>query len=264
MPELPDVEGFRRVLAEHAGEPIRAVRVYDTGVLRGVGARRLDATLRGRRFESPRRHGKWLIAPAGGPVLLLHFGMTGSLSWHRPDRPRHPHDRVVWVLAGGELRYRDMRKLQGVRLAGDDAEVARLLGALGPDACAVTWSAFDDLLARHRARLKTVLTDQSTIAGLGNLLADEICWRARVNPIRPARDLAEGERHALYRAMRRVLRASVRAGRVPPLASWLTGVRDDPGAPCPRCCTPLSDRRLSGRRTVWCHRCQPARPGTPR
>lgn len=258
MPELPDVEGFRRVLAEHAGERIEAVRVYDPGVLRGIGVAELDAALRGRRFGPPRRHGKWLIAPVGGPVVLLHFGMTGSLSWHGPDRPRHRHDRVVWELSGGDLRYRDMRKLQGVRLADGDAEVARLLGGLGPDACDVSRPLFEALLAGRRARLKTVLTDQSVIAGLGNLLADEICWRARLNPLRPARDLAEGERHALYGAMRRVLRESVRAGRVPPRGSWLTGARDRPGDPCPRCGTTLSERRLSGRRTVWCRRCQPA------
>ncbi|MGH3388580.1 MAG: Fpg/Nei family DNA glycosylase [Actinomadura sp.] len=257
MPELPDVEGFRRVLAEHTGAPIRAVRVYDPGVLRGVSARRLGDTLRGRRFEDPRRHGKWLIAPVGGPVLILHFGMTGSLSWHDPDRPRHRHDRVVWSLADGELRYRDMRKLQGVRLAGSGAQAARMLDELGPDALEVSRERFGELLAGRRGRLKTALTDQTAIAGLGNLLADEICWRAHISPLRAAKDLDEADRRTLYQAMRRVLHASIKAERIPPRDSWLTGARDKPEGTCPHCGAVLSSRRVSGRRTVWCHHCQP-------
>ncbi|WP_395110751.1 Fpg/Nei family DNA glycosylase [Actinomadura sp. SCN-SB] len=257
MPELPDVEAFRRVLAEHTGDPITGVRVRDPGVLRDVGPRRLDRALRGHRFGTPRRHGKRLLAPAEGPVLTFHFGMTGSLSWHSHDDEPHPHDRVVLSLEDGELRYRDMRKLQGIRLMENEAEAEESLSDLGPDATEIPRGDFDALLARRRGRLKTVLTDQSALAGLGNLLADEICWHARVNPLRPARDLDDDERAALYRAMRRVLRESVKAGRVPPRRSWLTGVRDRPDGTCPRHDVPLSRERMSGRTTVWCPRCQP-------
>lgn len=257
MPELPDVEGFRRVLSEHTGKPIRAVRVRDPGVLRGISARRLAGALRGHRFERPRRHGKWLIAPAGEPVLLLHFGMTGSLSWHSPGEPWHRHDRVAWRFDDGELRFRDMRKLQGIRLAGDEAQAERVLAGLGPDAREVSRRRFGELLSRRRGRLKSVLTDQAVLAGLGNLLADEICWRARIDPRRAAADLDEAELDTLYGAMRRVLRESIKAGRVPPRGTWLTGARDEPHAPCPRCGTPLSSRRIAGRTTVWCPRCQP-------
>jgi formamidopyrimidine-DNA glycosylase len=259
MPELPDVEGFRRVLAEHAvGRRVERVRVRDPGVVRDTSPRRLDRAVRGHRFREPRRHGKWLIAPTdGGPTVLLHFGMTGSLSWHDRDEPEHRHDRVVFEIGDGELRYRDMRKLQGVRLAADDREVDRLLGELGPDALAVSRKQFDELLTRRRGRLKSVLTDQSIIAGLGNLLADETCWHAQINPSRPAGDLDEDERKRLHQAIRRVVRESIKDERVPPRASWLTGVRDDPHPDCPRCGTRLARRRVSGRTTIWCPRCQP-------
>ncbi|MFG6191767.1 Fpg/Nei family DNA glycosylase [Nonomuraea sp. JJY05] len=257
MPELPDVEGFRQVLSEHTGEPIRAVRVRDPGVLRGVGAGRLASALRGHRFEQPRRHGKWLIAPAGGPVLMLHFGMTGSLSWHSPEEPWHRHDRVVWRFDDGELRYRDMRKLQGIRLADDEAQVERVLGGLGPDAREVSYACFGRLLSSRRGRLKPALIDQTFLAGLGNLLADEICWHAGVNPQRAVGDLDEAERAALYGAMRRVLRESIKARCVPARDTWLTGARDEPGGPCPRCGRPLSRGRIAGRTTVWCPGCQP-------
>lgn len=257
MPELPDVEGFRRVLAEHAGDRIRSVEVRDAGVLRGVSEGRLGRALRGHRFEEPYRRGKWLIAPAEGPVLILHFGMTGSLSWHPSGEAEHRHDRVVWRLDGGELRFRDMRKLQGVRLARDERDAERLLAGLGPDALDLSRAGLAARLGGRRGRLKSALTDQSVIAGLGNLLADEICWRARIDPLRQARDLDEDETGALYRAMRRVLRESVGAERVPPRRTWLTGARDDPEGRCPRCGTPLSRRSVSGRTTVWCGHCQP-------
>ncbi|WP_207934477.1 zinc finger domain-containing protein [Actinomadura sp. KC06] len=150
-----------------------------------------------------------------------------------------------------------MRKLQGVRLAADGEAAERALDGLGPDASGLSRRDLAGLLSGRRGRLKTTLTDQSVLAGLGNLLADEICWRARINPLRTARDLDDAELTALHRAMRRVLRESVKAGRVPPRDTWLTGARDEPEAACPRCGTTLSSRRVSGRRTVWCRTCQP-------
>jgi formamidopyrimidine-DNA glycosylase len=260
VPELPDVEGFRRVLAEHAaGRRVTSVVVHDAGVLRGTSPRALSDALRGRRLEKPGRHGKWLVAPADGPVLMLHFGMTGALTWHRPGDPADRFDRIDFHFDTGELRFADMRKLQGVRLAADDHEVAEVLADLGPDALEVGEQAFADLLARRRGRLKSVLTDQSVLAGLGNLLADEVTWQGRLNPFRPAAELSDAERRRLFVALRRTLRDSVRAGRVPTTGGWLTGVRDEPGAGCPRCGTPLVRRRLSGRGTVWCPHCQPER-----
>ncbi|MDT0388827.1 Fpg/Nei family DNA glycosylase [Streptomyces dubilierae] len=260
MPELPDVEGFRLLLESCAsGRMIRHVDVRDPGVLHGIDARGLRDALVGRRFGTPRRHGKWLLARTGGPTLVLHFGMTGSLVCARTEDPVEAYDRVLFTLAGGRrLRFRDQRKLQGLWLAHDDSDVDRLLGRQGPDALAVDRTEFETLLAARRGHLKTALTDQSVLAGLGNLLADEILWRARLRPDRPARDLTEADRRRLYGEMRRTLRTSVSAGRVPPRDSWLTGRRDDHDPRCPRCGTALCRTRMAGRGTVWCPRCQPA------
>lgn len=259
MPELPDVEGFRKVLTSCAkGRVIQRVDVRDTGVLRGVSTRRLRDTLVGRRFTEPERHGKWLLAHTGGPTLLLHFGMTGRLACARPDDAVEAHDRVLFTLGGGrQLRYRDQRKLQGLWLADDDSEAARLLAGQGPDAMAVDRAEFEAALSSHRGRVKTVLTDQSVLAGLGNLLADEILWRAGLRPTVRASDLTEADRRRLYAGMRRTLRSAVTAGCVPPRDSWLTGHRDDTDPACPRCGTLLRRSRVAGRGTVWCPRCQP-------
>lgn len=140
MPELPDVEAFRLVVADHAvGRPVRSVEVTDTGVLRGVSAARLRDHVSGCRLRSPWRHGKWLVVPiASGAAMLMHFGMTGSLLWAADGDGRQAHDRVVFGFDDGELRYRDQRKLKGIRFAADESEVERELAALGPDAAEVS------------------------------------------------------------------------------------------------------------------------------
>ncbi|GGI93970.1 Fpg/Nei family DNA glycosylase [Streptomyces brasiliensis] len=259
MPELPDVEGFREVMNSCGrGRRVRQLDVRDTGVLRGVTAKRLRREVEGRRLGPPRRHGKLLIVPVDdGPVLIWHFGMTGALLCASSDDPLEAHDRVVLTLDGDQqLRYRDQRKLQGVRLAEGSAAVERILAALGPDALDMERRDLGALLAGRRGAVKAVLMDQSAVAGLGNLLSDEILWRARVAPARPARDLSDVEVRHVFTAMRRVLATSLRATCVPARRTWLTGHRDDHEPTCPRCGGRLRSRRISGRRTVWCPHCQ--------
>ncbi|MFF4038137.1 MULTISPECIES: Fpg/Nei family DNA glycosylase [unclassified Streptomyces] len=259
MPELPDVEGFRDVLNTCGrGRRVRRVDVRDTGVLRGVTAKRLRREVEGRRLGRPWRHGKLLVVPVGdGPALVWHFGMTGELVRARTEDPLDTHDRVVLTLDDErQLRYRDQRKLQGIRFSPSPRALERLLARLGPDALEMTRPDFLKLLAGRRGAVKGVLMDQSLIAGLGNLLSDEILWRAHVTPVRPARDLGDAEARRVFTAMRRVLATSTRAGRVPPRRTWLTGHRDDAEPACPRCGGRLRSRRVSGRRTVWCERCQ--------
>ena len=257
MPELPDVEGFKRMLARHAvGRRIERVNVRDPGVLRGVSARQLSSRLRNCRFAEPRRQGKWVIARTDGPAVLMHFGMTGSLRWTGRGVPAERFERLTFVTDGGELHYDDMRKLTGISLASNDEEAGRLLGSLGPDALAVRRGEFAWLLRGRRAAVKVVLMDQHAIAGLGNLLTDEILWRACINPRRPGGSLTTSELHRLHARMRWVLRTSIQAGDVPARPSWLTGVRYQPASRCPRCRTPLKQARIGGRTSLWCPRCQ--------
>src|SRR5919198_2289784 len=165
MPELPDVEGFRRVLARHAkGRPIQRVDVLDRTLLRNSSPRALGRVLRGRRFAEPRRHGKWVLAPVGDATVLMHFGMTGLLEWSGADAPRHQHDRIVFRCQGGELRYRNMRKFGGIWLATDERGRERVTGPLGPDAESVDQDEFLELVAGRRGGVKAALMDQTLIA----------------------------------------------------------------------------------------------------
>ena len=258
MPELPDVEGFRRRLERHGrGRRIGTVDVLDAGVVRNASTATLRRRLTGRRLSRPERRGKWLLAPTDGPVLLLHFGMTGSLEW---EAEPHRHDRVVFHLDGGDLRYRDQRKLQGLWLARDEDEAARIIGPQGPDALGLAKHRLQERLAERKSGLKAALMDQTAVAGLGNIVTDEVLWRARLHPGRPPGSLAPPEWDRLHRALATVLRTSVKEGQVPPRTSWLTGVRDECHPTCPRCGTTLRRTRTAGRATLWCPSCQPAGP----
>ena len=260
MPELPDVEHFRHFLSQHAsGRLIDHVVVTDPGILRGVDAGVLDRALRGHRFLEPDRHGKWLIAWTTGPAVLIHFGMTGDLSWSDGPAGRHRHDRVVFVLDRGELRYRNMRKLGGLWLAHDPDEVTTILGSLGPDALEVKRRQFLQLLAHRRGRVKPLLMNQRLVAGLGNILVDEILWQARIHPLTPAETLSETQRDELFTRMRSVVRRSVeRYDYVEENRRWLSRVRGRPGARCPRCREELARTVIAGRTSYYCPRDQPA------
>lgn len=257
MPELPDVEGFRRRFARYAvGRRVLGVEVVDRDLVRNRSPQGLGRALRAREFTAAERHGKWLIARTGGPALLMHFGMTGLVHWTARDENRHPHDRVVFLLSGGELRFRDQRKFGGVWLARDDRERERVTGPMGPDAMELDADLLDSLLGGRRGALKPALMDQRLVAGMGNLLCDEVLWRTRVAPLRPAAKLSDRELRALDRELHDVLRRSNRRGRIPPERGWLTGVRDEPAPACPRCGTRLRRAKVGGRTTCWCPRCQ--------
>ncbi len=259
MPELPDVEHYRRVLADYAaGRRIERTVTTDPGILRNVSAASLDRALQGHRFEEPERHGKWLLAWTSGPAVLIHFGMTGDLIPAEGPDGRHRHDRVIFVLDRGELRYRNMRKLGGLWLAHDRGEARAILGPLGPDALGLDRRGFRALLDRRRGRVKAALMDQTFLAGIGNLLADEALWQARIHPAHRIEDLDQEERDRLFTALRKVVRTSVeRFDEVPSLRGWLSHVRGRPGAACPRCGSELGRLVVAGRTTYLCPRCQP-------
>ncbi len=259
MPELPDVEGFRRVIADHAtGHDIHSVTVPDPPRLADTTPQGLGQALRGRRFAEPRRHGKWLLAPTeDGPTLVFHFRMTGAMVW-ADDADRHPHDRVVMAVDGGELRYREQRRLGHIWLAHSEDEIASITGELGPDALEIDWEQLSEALAGTRATLKSALMDQRRLAGLGNELTDEILWRAGLAPRTRTDHLSDQAVAGLHDALSTVLADSVAAGQIPEQPGWLESQRSADDPRCPSCGTRLRVETVAGRTTYWCPRCQSA------
>ena len=245
MPELPDVESARRQIEER-GLHRRIVGVYDgdSYVSRPHAPGEIAEALTGRELVAAHRRGKsmWLETSGGGPILGLHLGMAGRIAIDEEPSDQG-WDRFVMRFAdGGSLALRDKRRLGRARLEPD-------IGALGPDAAEVTRPRFRELMHRSRAPIKARLMDQSVMAGIGNLMADEILWRAYLDPRRAAEDLSDEELDRLWREMRSIIRTSVRRGHAG-ITEMIPERRRD--GHCPRCGTAMARATVGGRTTYWC------------
>ena len=266
MPELPDVELYRRYLDAHARDrTIARVAVSDARILGDLSAKTFIAALEGNRFEGSRRHGKHLLVQlARDGWLTLHFGMTGSLAYFERAADDPPYDRVHLEFAnGGHLAYVNRRMLGRVGLA-DDADAFVQSEELGPDALdpAFDVTAFATALEGRRRDVKSVLMEQQLIAGIGNIYADEILFQARLHPKTAAAALDDRQRAALFEQIRTVLKTAIDCGagaeqfldRLPD--DYLLPHRDK-GGKCPRCGQPIVTLKSAGRTSYFCPRCQP-------
>jgi len=255
VPELPEVEAYRALAETARGREITAVAAPDPWYLKGgVDARSLRNALVGRRLASSRRIGKLLLLDLeGGPTLGLRFGMTGRLVLdgvpgvealrYTSNAERPGWDRFALDLdRGGRLAVRDPRRLGGVILDPDESR-------LGPDALAVRPAGLRAALKGSAAPLKARLMDQSRLAGVGNLIADEVLWRAGLDPARPAQSLSDAELHRLARVLRTVIEQLVARGGS---HRGDLGPARVPGGRCPRDGAALVRRTIGGRTTWSC------------
>ncbi len=266
MPELPDVETFKRTVADRCrGRTIDHAVVGDPGILEGISARDLEQRLKGARIASARRHGKHLfleLRDAG--VLAMHFGTNGYPQIVHEPAEDPPFTRLALVFeAGDRLAYVNPRRLGRVGLAESvDAFVAD--GKLGPDALdpGLDQSAFAAILAGRSRDIKSALMDQSLVAGIGNIYSDEILFQAGIHPAAPASRLSPESATRLFRVMRQTLETAVDRGagserdvdRLP--KNFLLRERHA-GGHCPKCDTLLSVAKRGGRTSYFCRRCQP-------
>jgi formamidopyrimidine-DNA glycosylase len=248
MPELPEAERARQAMDRALGREIVAVDDRDTYVCRPHPPGEIAAALVGHSLASTHRRGKFLWAEtADGPVLGLHLGMAGRIVIDEEPAPRN-WDRFTLEFAdGGRLALRDKRRLGRALIDPDFAHV-------GPDAAMVGREAFRARIGRGTMPVKARLLDQRSISGVGNLLADETLWQARLSPRQPAGSLGEAELDHLRRVLRAATRSAIRHGGVH-TGELIPHRRRD--GHCPRCGTPLARDTIGGRTTYWCRACQP-------
>jgi formamidopyrimidine-DNA glycosylase len=248
MPELPEAERARQQIERALGREIVAVDDRDTYVCRPHPPGEIAAALTGRRLTRAHRRGKFLwVETDDGPDLGLHLGMAGRIAIDEEQAPRG-WDRFALEFAdGGRMALRDKRRLGRAVIDPDFTHV-------GPDAAEVGRDVFRDRVGRGSTAIKARLLDQGVIAGVGNLLADETLWRARLSPRRVAGELSVEELDHLRRELRAATRDAIRNGGVH--TGRFMPARERGGS-CPRCRGPLERATIGGRTTYWCPRCQP-------
>ncbi len=259
MPELPDVETFKRYLdATSLHQRVDDVDVRNAYVLKEISARELVRELKGRRFESSRRHGKHLFVRTNGDVCLrLHFGMTGSLRYFKGKENAPPHARVLFIFENDyQLAFDDQRMFGEIGLLSDVDDFLKKR-ELGPDALDIDLAEFKKLIGKHRGAVKSVLLNQKLIAGIGNIYADEILFRVRLHPATEISHLGDKALTKLFRATRYILEKAIAAkadvNQMP--RSWLLPHRGK-GGKCPRCGRNLKSATIGGRTAWFCAHCQ--------
>src|SRR5207248_139607 len=297
MPELPEVEtivnDLRPQLVGRRFELLHLTRdpAIRARLVRYPSADKFIRRLRGRTIKAVERRGKYIVMPleaaaaepngtdrANGVVpttderVIVHLGMTGHLRvWEPEETPvKHTHFRAL-LDSGLELRYDDPRQFGRLVVGSmDELIAARAFPArLGPEPIHgdLTEAEFERLIRARRRPVKSALLDQSFLAGVGNIYADEACFRAGIRPSRWTHRLTVRERRALYGAIQHVLENSI-AARGSSIINYVDGfglpggnqekllVYGRSGEPCLRCGMPLQGTRLAGRGTVYCRTCQ--------
>ncbi|QHI69746.1 DNA-formamidopyrimidine glycosylase [Tichowtungia aerotolerans] len=268
MPELPEVETIRRQLcaAGICGRIIERISIGWPRTVEPMAPAAFRKKVTGQTIGAVSRHGKWLIFELDDiDNLLVHLRMTGGFYFSEGDLKKGPYDRLVFQLSDGmNLHFRDPRKFGRVRLG------IFPLG-LGPDAMEITPRPFFQTLEKSNRQLKPLLLDQSFVAGIGNIYADEALFAARLRPDRRSGTLSEDEKQALYYGITNVIRAAVEnggtslgdgQGNYVDLNGNSGGHQDKAnvygraGKPCVECGRPLEKTTLAQRTTVFCPHCQ--------
>lgn len=273
MPELPEVETLRRGLAQSLpGTGVRAVRVKETRLRRPVRARRLRSRLMTRPILAVQRRSKYLLVEfEGDAYMVVHLGMSGTLTLVEAPTPLESHVHVVFELDDGrELRFRDPRRfgwvdaLSRAELASDAS-----FTTLGPEPLSESWRT-ESLVEAARGRrvpVKSFLMDAKVVVGVGNIYASEALYRAGVHPRRAAGRIAEPRWSKVHGAVREVLREAIE-NRGTTLRDFHDTAGDDggnakalrvygrEGEACLACERPIRRVVQSGRSTYYCPRCQ--------
>jgi formamidopyrimidine-DNA glycosylase len=266
MPELPEVETIKNELLPHVlNRTIKTVDVFWDRMVKKPSIKEFRAQVVGQKITSLTRRGKYLFFHlSGGKILVMHMKMTGSLVMNSKDTK---YARAVFHLDNGKAVYfHDPRKFGKMWLEKDTKAVTSQLGPepLDKDFTPASLAA---ILSKRTAPIKPVLLDQSIIAGIGNMYADESLFAARIHPEKPTNKLTKVEVNRLHVAIQTVLQKAlkkkgasvrnyIRPDGAPGTAHDEFNVAHGVGKNCPRCGTPIQRIVVRGRGTYFCPNCQ--------
>lgn len=263
MPELAEVEWFRKQWDPGVGHEIVGLSLHDTNrVFRETDARALRENLIGQRLLGSQRRGKRMLFEfSGDNFLFVHLGMTGKIHVASRDYCPAKRDHLILFQKDRALVFSDYRQFGRVRFHhGRDEPDWWKSEAPEIDSAKFDRKFMDQFLDRHRkAPIKAALLMQNGFPGIGNWMADEILWRAKVLPSKRIRRLTVQDRHQVFRATKFVVRRSLETlGRdfSDPPRNWLIHQKWKRDGLCPIHRTPLRHATVAGRTTAWCAKCQ--------
>ncbi len=270
MPELPEVETVVQGIREDlAGRTFVSAMIYWPNTAPDLPSHHFNDRLQGQTVQAVRRRAKYILIELTTDVLIIHLRMTGRLYVTKPtadpDKPQHL--RAEFGMDNGlALRFYDMRKFGKIYLVTD---VQQITGGLGPEPLedAFTTGEFRERLRNRSRAIKPLLLDQSFVAGVGNIYADESLWMSQIDPRRKADTLDDNEIESLYENIRTVLAAAIE--HEGSSFSWYLKpdgskgehqnhfrVYDREDEPCQRCGDPIMKIRVAQRGTHFCATCQ--------
>jgi len=261
MPELPEVESQLAYLRGTAlGRTICKVSVFESRIIKNPSVASFRRGLTGRRLLSASRRGKYLIVQMDrGRILVLHFGMGGDLQYYQDPRQRPRFARIEFVLDNGyRLAFTCPRNICRVMSVKSASDVPGLRDTGPEPLCkAFTLSVFKRVIQSGSTRaIKAFIMDQSRIAGIGNIYADQILFEARVRPIKKTSSLDDQEISRVYRSIRRVLKKALPTASDEELPEHYIYSRDFRGLGCITCGSTFKKTRVGGRTTRYCGVCQ--------
>lgn len=273
MPELPEVETVRKGIKQLVqGKTIISVDVLWDRIIEYPDVCDFTQELIGQTILDVDRRGKYLIFKLSDADLISHLRMEGKYDFQEKslvENPKHTHV-IFHFTDGSQLSYHDVRKFGRMALVPKDTALSyKSLALLGPEPTEETFelSAFQEKLHYSSRAIKTQLLDQTTVAGLGNIYADEVLWEAKIHPERPANSLTKKEVIALHDMIIIVLDRAVKAGGTT-IRSYTNALGEaghfqvalnaygKTGQPCPRCQTPIVKIKVGQRGTHFCPHCQ--------
>ncbi len=270
MPELPEVETVKNELAPHVlGHTFTDVAILWDGIVKTPPVEEFRSRLVGQKITGLSRHGKYLaLTLDSDDLLVIHMKMSGSLLLSRGSREPPQYTRAIFQLDGSmRIFFRDPRKFGRVWLVRDWKMAAQKLGP-EPLESEFTHQVLAQRLKNREAPIKALLCDQSVIAGIGNMYADEALFAAKINPLRSGSSLTSEEFERLHQAIQQTLRAAIRnkgasivnyyrPGGETGTAHFEFKVAHGRGKNCPDCSHPVQRILVRNRGTYFCPKCQP-------
>jgi len=257
MPELPEVETFKRYLDKTSlKQVIKNIQVTDHRILKTEESH-LISSLNGKRFESSIRHGKYLLVYLKPRYLVMHFGMSGNLEYYdnKDDPPKF--SKVIFQFDNGfNLAYISIRMFGKVSVANSIEEFIENK-KLGPDAYKMTLEDFQEAVQRRSAIAKNVLLNQSFIAGIGNIYSDEILFRTKIHPKTNINALSDSKVKELFVNIKEVLEFGIKKkGDLSTYPNEFLIPHRKKEEKCPICNNNITSFEISGRHGFFCPSCQ--------